>query len=124
MGHLHKIVPFISWSRLRSGGHTRSPEGRPLMFAHLYHAPTARGTCVAALVAAVSGVIGIAGGHVVLVRTSGIALAIAGIATTANLVNGPLHILRVDARRAADEAGALPADGDPRPDRVPVPTAP
>ena len=123
VGHLHKIVPFISWSRLRAGGHTRSPEGKPLMFAHLYHGPTARVTCVAALLAAVSGVIGVAGGHVVLVRISGVALAITGIATTANLVNGPLHILRVDARRAAEASVAAAVD-EPQPDRVPVSTAP
>jgi hypothetical protein len=124
VGHLHKIVPFISWSRLRSAGHTRSPDGKPLMFAHLYHAPTARVTCVAALVAAVSGVIGIAGGHIVLVRLSGVALAVTGITTSANLVNGPLRILRVDARRAAQASTAPDAVDEPRPDRVPVPTAP
>ena len=123
VGHLHKIVPFISWSRLRAGGHTRSPEGKPLMFAHLYHAPTARATCVAALVAATSAVVGIAGGHIVLVRIAGIALAFAGVATTVNLTNGPLHILRVDARRAAVESAPEELVSEKQPGRVPVPTA-
>lgn len=124
IGHAHKIVPFISWSRLRASGHTKSPEGKPLMFAHLVHRPTARATYAAAVTAAVSGVAGVATGTVLLVHVSGLALVIAGFGLMANLTSGPLRIISADRRRADASApkrtipvavGATSFAGDPTP---------
>ncbi len=36
VGHVHKVVPFIVWSWLRSRGVDKGPGGRPLMFSDLY----------------------------------------------------------------------------------------
>ena len=100
IGHLHKIVPFISWSRMRAAGHTKAPNGRPLLFAHLVNASAARATWACSAVAAFSGVIAMAGSHVVAARISGVALALTGLLVLGNLTSGPLRIVAHD-RRAA-----------------------
>lgn len=112
IGHLHKIVPFITWSRMRQAGHTKSPEGRPLLFAHLVNAPVARASYVMATFAAICGIAGMAGSHPVLVRTAGIALAVTGTAVLSNLTSGPLRIIAIDRRKAREAAAATPAATD------------
>jgi hypothetical protein len=115
IGHLHKIVPFISWSRMRSAGHTKAPNGRPLLFAHLVNAPAARAAYVTGVVAAVTGVAGMAGSHVLAVEICGVALAITGLIVLANLTSGPLRIIANDKRTAArsePEPGPAPTTTD------------
>ncbi len=99
VGHAHKIVPFISWSRLRATGHTKSLDGKPLMFAHLVHQPTARATFGFAVVSGVLSLVGIATVHPALVAVAGLGLAITGLAVTVNLAVGPWRIVRADAVR-------------------------
>lgn len=113
IGHLHKIVPFIGWSRMRAAGHTRSLDDKPLMFAHLVHQPTAWATFVLATGGALAAIVGLGTAQPVLVRISGIALALTGVAVSANLISGPLRIVRADNRRAAATAPAASADAIP-----------
>ncbi|MBS1847036.1 MAG: hypothetical protein JST73_02055 [Actinobacteria bacterium] len=115
IGHLHKIVPFITWSRMRTAGHTKAPNGRPLLFAHLVNAPAARATYALSTLGATTGIVGMAGGHVVLVGVSGAALAAAGAVALSNLVSGPLRIIAIDRRRA------VASEGEPTPTK-PAPT--
>ncbi len=114
VGHLHKIVPFISWSRMRQAGHTKAPDGRPLLFAHLVHAPTARLTFVLGVTAALTGTVGLASGHPWAVTICGIALALTGLAVLANLTAGPLRIVAGD-RRAARRRETAATDREPAP---------
>lgn len=108
IGHLHKIVPFITWSSMRSAGHRKSPEGKPLLFAHLVNRPAARTAYALATIGALSGVAGTAGAHGGLLRISGFALALTGLIVMANLISGPLRIIAIDRKRAAAEAAATP----------------
>jgi hypothetical protein len=96
IGHAHKIVPFIAWSALRARGVTTAPDGAPLLFAHLFHHPTARLTFVAAASGITAGLIGAATANVPLERVGGILLATTGLLASANLALGPR---RVSARR-------------------------
>ncbi|MFN8035377.1 MAG: hypothetical protein U0V73_05540 [Acidimicrobiia bacterium] len=92
VGHAHKIVPFIAWGVLRGRGITKAPDGRPLLFAHLYDARIARVT----FVVTTAGVAGVVAGLVT--ATSGIvvagALALSGAAVLAlaNLGRGPRRV--------------------------------
>lgn len=96
VGHAHKIVPFISWSRLRATGHTRSLDDKPLMFHHLVHQPTARASFGFAVGSGVASLIGIATVHPLLVQFAGLGLAVTGIAVTINLALGPWRIVSAD----------------------------
>lgn len=106
IGHAHKIVPFISWNRLRDRGITKGRDGRPLLFAHLVNALAARVTFVVVLVAAVAGLGGVLSDTAVLMRIGGVMLAIGGLVAVANLVSGPLLMIRWHNRNAADDGGA------------------
>jgi hypothetical protein len=92
LGHAHKIVPFIAWSVLRSRGVTTGVDGRPLLFAHLFHHPTARLTFVAAATGVAAALIGIATATAPFARAGGVLLAASGLLATANLAYGPLRI--------------------------------
>jgi len=120
IGHLHKIVPFISWSRMRAAGHTKAPNGRPLLFAHLVHAPAARAAYATAVVAAASGAAGMAGGHVLAIEICGVALAITGLIVIVNLTSGPLRIVANDRRAARAEPEPDPATTTDTPTPVAV----
>ncbi|HET8931142.1 MAG TPA: hypothetical protein VFN21_10835 [Acidimicrobiales bacterium] len=110
VGHLHKIVPFISWSRMRKAGHTKAPNGRPLLFAHLVNAPAARTAYITGVIAAVSGTAGLAGSHVFLVEICGVALAITGLVVLVNLTSGPLRIIAIDKRAATESESESDSD--------------
>lgn len=102
LGHAHKIVPFISWNRLRDRGITKGRDGRPLLFAHLVNEPAAKATFVLAAIAACSGLIGALIENVVLVRAAGVGLGLAGVIAVANLVSGPLLMIRWHERNAEE----------------------
>jgi hypothetical protein len=92
IGHAHKIVPFIAWSALRARGVTTGPDGRPLLFAHLFHHPTARLTFVAAAAGIVAALAGAATATALLVRFGGVLLAAAGVLVVTNLAYGPRRV--------------------------------
>lgn len=94
IGHAHKIVPFISWNRLRDRGITKGRDGRPLLFAHLVNGPAARVTFVLVVIAAIAALSGILTDTAVLMRVGGVALAAGGLVAVANLVSGPLLMIR------------------------------
>ena len=94
LGHVHKIVPFIVWGQLRKRGITKTPEGKPLLFAHLYNLQIARATLVAATVGAVLLLASLARVQPSLARAAGVFFAIAGVAALANLISGPLLVIR------------------------------
>lgn len=93
-GHAHKIVPFISYTRLRARGIERSPEGRPMLFEDL--ADRRLGWCALVLIAAafVAGVPALLIGSAGLLAAGGAALAVGGLVATVNLTSGPLRAAR------------------------------
>lgn len=94
LGHSHKIVPFISWNRLRARGITKTTDGRPLLFAQLLSRGVARLTFALAILGAATGVLGALTATAWLVRVAGVAIAVAGLLAVANLVSGPLLVIR------------------------------
>ncbi|MEZ5322805.1 MAG: DUF2249 domain-containing protein [Microthrixaceae bacterium] len=94
VGHSHKIVPFISWNRLRDRGITTAGDGRPLLFAHLVNPILEWVTFLLAVLAAVCGVVGALTGTVALVRVAGVALLLVGVGAVTNLASGPVLIIR------------------------------
>ena len=96
LGHAHKIVPFMAYTRLRASGAHRGSSGRPLMFADLYNHGAARVTFVVATVGFAALTTGLVTGTAALVGAGGLGLAAAGISTLLNLTLGP--------RRAAHAA--------------------
>ncbi len=89
VGHAHKIVPFIAWSGLRARGITTGPDGTPLLFAHLFHHPTARLTFAAAVIGVTGALTGLLGANAAILRVGGVALATTGALALANLASGP-----------------------------------
>lgn len=104
IGHAHKIVPFISWNRLRDRGITNGRDGRPLLFAHLVNAPAARATFGLVSIAAIAGLGGILTDTAMSMRVGGVALACGGLVAVTNLVSGPLLMIRWHARNVAGES--------------------
>jgi hypothetical protein len=94
IGHSHKIVPFISWNRLRDRGITKGRDGRALLFAHLVNENAARLTFGLAVFGAGTGVLGALTATAWLVRVAGISLALAGVVAIVNLASGPLVMIR------------------------------
>ncbi|MHB8295358.1 MAG: hypothetical protein ACYDH5_12185 [Acidimicrobiales bacterium] len=94
LGHAHKVVPFITWGVLRSNGITTAPDGKPLLFAHLFDARVAKGTWGLSVGGFAGAVVGLAAGAPAVVMVGGILLAVAGVAAVANLTSGPLLVAR------------------------------
>ena len=94
LGHVHKIVPFIVWGQLRKRGITKTPEGKPLLFAHLFNLPLAKVTLVAATTAAICLLTGLARQSATPAKAAGILFALVGIMAMVNLVSGPLLVIR------------------------------
>lgn len=94
IGHAHKIVPFIAWNRLRTRGIMTGPDGRPLLFGHLVNDHLARATLVFAAAGAVLGLIGALSLTPSLLRAAAIALVLTAVLAMANLVSGPLLLIR------------------------------
>jgi hypothetical protein len=99
VGHAHKIVPFIAWSSLRARGVTAGPDGGPLLFAHLFHHPTARVTLVTGVAGFAVALAGVATGTALALRAGGIALAATGLLAVANLGAGPWRVARRASRK-------------------------
>jgi hypothetical protein len=112
VGHVHKVVPFVSWSHLRSVGARSGPGGRPLMFADLYHHGWATVTyaTVTAGIAALSA--GLGASSAAATAAGGVLLAATGVLAAANLSARTLR-LRSLARSSA--ASGSPASPQPSP---------
>ncbi|MCC6226142.1 MAG: hypothetical protein IT195_07040 [Microthrixaceae bacterium] len=93
IGHAHKIVPFISYTALRARGVTTGPSGRPLLFADLYHLPTAKLTLGVAVSGFASAVGGLAAASPSAVAVGGALLTLAGVLVTYNLASGPRRVV-------------------------------
>lgn len=89
IGHSHKIVPFITFGRMRERGVRTNRSGGPLLFGDLFDHKVA----VATLVVGATGfgllVGGLAAGASVLVAVGGTSVGVAGIAAAFNLGLGP-----------------------------------
>jgi hypothetical protein len=99
VGHAHKIVPFIAWSSLRARAVTTGPDGTPLLFAHLFHHPTARLTFAAAVTGVAATLVGAATGTAFILRIGGIALAVTGALAVINLGLGPHRVAAATTNR-------------------------
>lgn len=95
IGHTHKIVPFITYTALRERGIRTTAEGKPLMFGNLFDRRFGWMSLVLGTIGFASIIIGLVAETAVLVVIGGIALAITGLITTTNLVNGPLQAAKL-----------------------------
>lgn len=89
VGHSHKIVPFIVYTKLRARGIQHHSSGRPLLFGDLYRRGPAWVTLV--LLAGGFGVVlgGMLAGQTSLAAVGGASIGIAGIVAGMNLALGP-----------------------------------
>src|SRR5690606_5317761 len=111
-GHVHKIVPFIAYTGLRSRGITQGPGGRPLLFGDLFHHGLARATFATATAGWAAVVTGLLAARTSVVAIGGAALAVAAVGVTANLWTGP--------RRARRRGQVPPARSDAPPSTRPA----
>ncbi|MFN8103357.1 MAG: hypothetical protein U0U69_02715 [Acidimicrobiia bacterium] len=97
IGHSHKIVPFISYARLRERGVQTHSSGRPLLFGDLFNARWAVVAFVLATAGFAAVVVGIIAGASPVVAAGGAAVAAAGAVATVNLAIGPRLAMRASA---------------------------
>lgn len=93
IGHVHKIVPFITYTSLRARGVKTGANGRPLLFGDLFHHGVARVTFVASAIGFTAMVGGILADSAPTVAVGGAALAIVGVLVMANLISGPRRVV-------------------------------
>jgi hypothetical protein len=100
-GHAYKVVPFISWSNLRSHGITTSPQGKQIMFSDLYNHHLAAVTylCTTAGIATLVGGFSLSSSWAI--AAGGAFLAAAGIVTATNLSVKTVRLLRTQGRMNA-----------------------
>ncbi len=99
VGHAHKVVPFIAWSALRARGVSTEPNGRPLLFSHLYWQSWARityWTTTAGLVALCQG---LAASERIVISMGGAFLMVSGLIVAANLAVIPVRLLSASVPR-------------------------
>lgn len=94
IGQAHKIVPFIAYSSLRARGIRKAPDGKPLLFGHLFNHPAARATFVLATVGFTATVVGLLASSPATIVVGGIAIAATGVVASANLASGPRRVAR------------------------------
>lgn len=94
IGHAHKIVPFIGFTSLRERGVSRGPDGKPLLFTHLFDGRVATVTVTLASLAFGSIVLGLLLTEPHLVRVGGVAVAVTAVMALVNLGSGPRRALR------------------------------
>ncbi|MGH9108957.1 MAG: hypothetical protein ACRDY3_05745 [Acidimicrobiales bacterium] len=106
VGHVHKVVPFIMWSVLRSRGVAKNPAGKPLMFADLYNHALA-GVAFGLVTAGVAGVcIGFAASLAWALAAGGVLLGLTGLVVAVNLSYAPHRMLATAASRPPVEVPA------------------
>ncbi len=84
VGHLHKVVPFIVWTTLRTRGIKSTPDGRPLLFGNLYSKFWSRVTLLSTQVAVGSLCFGLSCSLAGIVRMAGVFFMISALVTMAN----------------------------------------
>ena len=89
IGHSHKIVPFIVYTRLRSKGIRHNRSGGPLLFGDLYRRGLARAVLAATGLGFTSVLVGILTASAEIAAVGGAAIGLAGIAAAGNLAIGP-----------------------------------
>lgn len=89
IGHSHKIVPFISYSRLRERGVQTHHSGRPLLFSDLFDPRWATAAFVLATTGFLAVLAGLLAATSIISAVGGAAVAAAGVVATANLWLGP-----------------------------------
>lgn len=114
VGHVHKIVPFIVWGRLRAAGIKKRPDGRQLMFSDLFDARVARATFVLAVAGCATLVVGFLVASEPTVATGALVLSVTGVVALSNLGFGPRR-----AAKACREVAAAAERSASRP-RIPV----
>ena len=97
VGHVHKVVPFIVWTLLRSRGARSGPTGKPLMFADLYHHGWAAVTYGTVTTGVVALVVGLGASWTPALAAGGVLLMATGILAAVNLSARPLRLLRAAA---------------------------
>ncbi len=89
VGHSHKIVPFVMYTRLRERGIRSHSSGRPLLFGDLY----SKAPALVVLVLLATGfallVVGILVSGASVVAIGGVAIGVAGATALTNLTLGP-----------------------------------
>ncbi len=100
VGHSHKIVPFIVYTRLRSQGIRLHRSGRPLLFGDLYRKRPAYLVLVTLATGFTAVLLGIVGVSAQAAAVGGVLIAVAGVTATLNLILG---------RRFAGAGAPMPA---------------
>jgi hypothetical protein len=108
VGHAHKIVPFISYTALRSRGVTTGLTGQPLLFGDLFHHGVARATLATATAGFAAAVMGVLAASPAVLAGGGVLVSCTGGLATVNLAVGPRRAAR--AHRTA--TSAVPAGAD------------
>ncbi|MCL4442626.1 MAG: hypothetical protein M1456_00845 [Actinobacteria bacterium] len=96
VGHVYKIVPFISWTILRSRGIIAGSNGKQIMFSDLYDHRFAATTYVTVTLGIASVATGYATSNATLIAVGGLCLLATAFITLVNLTTGTLHFLRYD----------------------------
>lgn len=96
VGHVHKIVPFIAYQVLRARGIDRAPNGRPLLFGHLFQPALARVAVAAVATGFAVALAGVVTTTPQAVLAAGALISLGGATTTFNLATGPRRVLRAD----------------------------
>jgi hypothetical protein len=95
VGHAHKIVPFISYSVLRTRGIRRKADGSPLLFADLFD----RRLAGLGLLLLGPGFLAILAGllwsNATVVSLGGVLTSLGGLTVVGNLTVGPLRAMRL-----------------------------
>lgn len=94
VGHAHKIVPFITWTKLREKGVSRRPDGKALLFGDLYNLQIARAAFAGTTLAGAVTLYGILTATRIAITTGGLLLAASSLATTGNLAIVPRILVK------------------------------
>ena len=94
VGHAHKIVPFIGYTRLRAAGVATGPGGRPLLFGDLFDHRAAAATFGVTATGFALVVAGVLAAAPSVVAAGGASIAVGGAVATANLGLGPRRVAR------------------------------
>ena len=113
VGHAHKIVPFISYTVLRSRGVKFGPTGRPLMFGDLFDLRLARASLVTGSLGFTAALVGVLVRSSAIVSAGGFLVAVTGVIATTNLVRGPRRAARTLSTDARPRAAAVAAPSVP-----------
>jgi hypothetical protein len=89
VGHSHKIVPFIVYTRMRARGIRLHRSGRPLLFGDLYRKTPARVTLAAVAGGFLAIVAGLAATSAQAIAVGGVLVAAGGLIALLNLSLGP-----------------------------------